>query len=160
MKYNLLLITFLCLTFLCCRKKKEVECPPLATITVPQFYRQFNFKPSSFWIFKNTSTNVIDTLRVSASEGFKIKDEIHTTKGGGCAADYHEEYRISFSHKKMFPFGLNSLFYYVDYDGHNYFKDGDNHTGAFILKNIGDSIGTINTSKAKTENIYPTFLII
>ncbi|MDX2173649.1 MAG: hypothetical protein SFY56_11040 [Bacteroidota bacterium] len=153
-KYQKFLFATFIFVFFSCHKDNGSKCPPLSTLTVPAFYRQFNFKPSSFWVFKNTISNVIDTLKVTQSKGYEIKNGISTSHDVCGSSTNYESYTTQLTHK-IFPNGESKIVFHSD-DQQFLFVDGSNQTLGIIQKNSGDSIIYNNNFYIKLENIYST----
>jgi hypothetical protein len=154
MKFDIILFTLLLLGLYSCQKSGEPPCPAIKTYTMPTFYRPFNFKPDSKWIFKNSSSGIYDTI-IASSEcgGFGFYQQFNGYSHGQCATDKHEYYNCPLIHK-MFS-GTPKFFSY------SYYTMNSIPCWNIFQGNIGDSVKINDNSiqYMKIENIFPTFVI-
>ena len=157
MKLNFSLFIFLLFGLSSCHKNTPATCPAPATHSVPTFYRQFNFKKGSKWVYKNSSSGAVDTMSVWVSDGFQTYQQ---TSGNSkqCPSDYLESYTCELLHKMFLT--SNAPSYYGEF----YYWYSNFTTPTFMnvfQQNVGDSIKFTGnpTQYIKLENHFPTLVL-
>jgi hypothetical protein len=162
------ILCFLLLTgiFISCRKKETSSSTPctLGTSYMPSFEKQFIFKAPGYWILKNTSTNVTDSVYIVVSP-----DTYYGIFPGGSGtgkdcqyAGNYEGGQVVFKHNLFPPTWLETRYRANTYDS-PVFAMTTNSTspisGVMIFdKNIGDSIVSGNVT-SKLENKFSTLTV-
>jgi len=159
-KYSIIICFVISFAMLSCKKdSKQTTCPPQNHYYLADLAKQFNFKKNSYWVLKNTTTNLKDTLSVYYSPG----PVNSTTTGSSKECNYGDIYQgyIMFLQHKMFVGGSNE----IDFSGgSNGFYSGYyakyNVTPIAILNHIGDSaLYNNNFYKSKVENIFTNLIV-
>lgn len=156
-----ILLMFLVFLFSCQKDTKTVTCPFQNYHPLPDFVKQFNFKKNSKWVFKNTSTLFIDTVRVWYSNGLEYNYAVGTSKE--CLkGDKYEYFEMDANHT-MFIGGVSHLYFTGTTNGlySSYYSNCQCSPIGVFENNIGDSIvaKNSNSSYSKLENIYPSITI-
>ena len=161
MKRSIFIILLLLIICSSCRKKEEENiCTTYNIQQVPTFYRSFNFKPTSRWVYKNSTTFAIDTLKVKSSIGYTTI--IFPASSNNTCPDPtgFEGYTTELYHS-ILSSTISTILYHAD-DHTFYFVDDSNQSNGIIQKNIGDSVSLYNGSTYNTiklENIYVSLTI-
>ncbi len=126
-----------CICFIGCKDKDPTKPGYQNKAPKPIFYR-FELgeaksylwsKPGSYWIYKNTKTNELDTLTCT---GFKL--DSFTTKG---TEDYSKHITIRYDFLKRYLYSSFNKWTYVD-ETSKYYADGTPFKGLFfaIMKQV------------------------
>jgi hypothetical protein len=156
---SIIIFGFISVLVLSCKKDKTTTCPPQNHYYLTQFSKQFNFKKNSYWVLKNTATNLKDTLSTYYSPG-PVNSTASGTSKECYYGDIYESYIMFFSHK-MFAGGS----YEIDFSGgSNGFYSGYyskySVSPIAILTHNGDStLYNNNSYKSKLENIYSNLIV-
>ena len=158
-RYRLILICLIVITTMSCKKDIVVTCPPQNHYNLSSFTKQFAFKKNSYWVLKNNTTNIKDTLKMYFNSG--IINSNHSGASKECPnGDVYEEYDESMYHS-MLPGGSQGIDLYGSLNGlkiQSYPKY--NVSPLAIVSAIGDSIiYNSNTFWCKLEAIYPNLII-
>ena len=94
---NSILLLFFCLTFLECHKKAQPSTNPTPETGyhyIEESIKPFEVKTNSYWVYKNDSTGVQDSVSVLSTETGMIwtTPQVHG-QGGGTQSEY---YKINF----------------------------------------------------------------
>jgi hypothetical protein len=154
--YILYFLIFITFTF--CKKEetRTIADPPPTIYKISQKVKNFNFKPNSKWILKNTINNNYDTIYVTSATPVETTTEHNSFKNISYDSFWEG------MHHTLLPASWNSIAFKGDYTG---LVAGDRWGSiemglGFFEKNIGDSILYSNsTTWNKIENIYPTITI-
>ena len=71
-KYNVILIGAIILIIGACKKDPVATCPPQNHFTISNTIKQFAFKKNSYWVLKNSTTGVTDTLKVFLVQALRV----------------------------------------------------------------------------------------
>ncbi len=106
MKNSIILLLLLCLTFLACHKDKQPA--PDNTPKTQYNYIQLSIKPfevktNSYWVYKNDSTGVQDSVSVLSTETGMVwtTPQVHG-QGGGTQSEYYKINLKSFSNNTYY----------------------------------------------------------
>lgn len=142
--------------FISCKKDTPITCPPKEYRVLNTFVKGFNFKEHSYWVFKNTSTLVKDTMRIYFNPGIRIS-QINGTSKECYDAGTEEGFETSGSHTFFSP-NVGLIDYYGQYNGLSAYSS-QYHTGfKAVIESSGDSVVS-NNCWSKCESIYTTISI-
>jgi hypothetical protein len=144
MKSYLALIVCILLTIQSCKKDSSIhdkgpDCSQKATLYISSEISNFKFKKGSYWIFIDSVSLVIDTMRVDT-----VKNSIMAYQY--CPNNYHEFYSIS-----MHPKNIYTVSDYYSLDDNRFMLNQTNESGD------GSTIYADNYSKTDSLFIYDRY---
>lgn len=144
MKFYLALIVFVILVVQACKKDSSIhdkgpDCSQKATLYISSEISNFKFKKGSYWIFIDSVSLAIDTMRVDTASG-------HIVAYQYCPNNYHEFYSI-----KMHPKNIFTASDSYSLDDNRFMLNQTNESGD------GSTIYADNYSKTDSLFIYDRY---
>jgi hypothetical protein len=149
------------MAFYSCKKSSpepdQTSCPPLAIYPIAGFYKQFKFKAPAYWVFKNTTTNLKDSLLIKAAPS-----SYYPTQGISKACPATRQYEVFqwYITNHLFPncdleYGISSQagIMSINRSASSVYMQG------VYDKNAGDSVVNTDGTWSKLENKFPSLTI-
>ncbi len=114
MKNSILLIFLFCLTFYACHKDKQPTAdttPETKYFYIQQSIKPFEVKANSYWVYKNDSTGVFDSISVLSTETGMVwtTPQVHG-QVGGVQSEYYKINLKSFSYNTNYNYYILNNF--------------------------------------------------